>query len=163
MEISVSSSPCLNDSLGGSDVACGQVPPDVEGVTLRLGCSTGTISTTAVASKTGERLLDIGIINASTEDKTICSHDAFVSDGGDEDEVINCSQFLAKDKIEATMNVECVGKDQCTLDKFNNNFYRKNVPAANSAEFRECFGNGAQVFIQAACVIEEDEIKTRQF
>ena len=67
------------------------MPPDVEGVTLRLGCSTGTLSTTATAAKTGERLLDIGIINASTDDKTICSHDAFVSDGGEEEEVINCS------------------------------------------------------------------------
>ena len=133
------------------------MPPDVTGVTLRLNCPAGTIQTKAIASKTGERLLDIGIINASVEDKTYCSKKAFDDSG------YNCAKYLSVDKIESTINVECVGKEGCSLDKFDSNFYRKNPPAANSKEFRECLGNGSQIFIQAACLLEEGEVAKRQF
>ena len=104
---------------------------------MRLNCPTGTISTKAIASKSGEKLLDIGIINASTEDKTICSREVFAEDG------LNCSKYLSVDKIESTMNVECVGKDGCILDKFDSDFYRRSPPAAGSKDYNECFGSGS--------------------
>ena len=37
------------------------------------------------------------------------------------------------------------------------------MPASTSKEFRQCFGNGSQIFIQVACLLDEAEIKSRQF
>ena len=128
--------------LGGADTACGQVSPNVKGVTLRLNCSTGRINTKAIASLTGERILDIGIINASTDDKTICAHSAFEGREG-----INCSKYLSTDKIEAEINTKCVGQDGCVLDQFDTNLYRKNPPAKGTQEYAECFGDGSEIFV----------------
>ena len=138
-------------------MACGQVSPTVSGVTMRLNCPAGTISTTAVAAKTGKKLLDIGIINGSTEDKTYCSSAAF-DDGG-----LNCAQYLSLDKIESTINTECVGKAGCVLDKWGSSFYRKHEPANGSKEQKECLGDASLIYVQVACVLEPAEVAKRQF
>jgi hypothetical protein len=112
------------------------VPPDVKGVTMRLTCSSGTISTAALASMTGEKLLNIGIINASTDDKTFCSNKAF-------EDPYNCRQYLSEDRIEGMLNRECKGKESCTLGNWDTDLYRKNLPRTSSTEFNECFGSGS--------------------
>jgi len=105
---------------------------------------------------TGEKLLNVGIINASTDDKTWCSSKAF-------EDPYNCRQYLAVDKIEGMLNRECKGKESCTLGNWDTDLYRKNLPKKSSTEFNECFASGSQIFIQVACQLEDEEIANRQF
>lgn len=58
------------------------------------------------------------------------------------------------------INTECVGKDGCTLDKFDGDFYKKKKPSS-AADEKECFGDGSQVFVQVACVLDEGEVADR--
>lgn len=59
-------------NMGGSSIACGQVPLAVPGAVLSLSCKTGTIQTTAITSD-GSLAFQSGIIPSNALKSNYCS------------------------------------------------------------------------------------------
>lgn len=62
-------------NMGGATTLCLQIPHHIEDFDLKLECPSGSLDPYA-KSKSGEKIFQIGIVNADLTDSTACSIDA---------------------------------------------------------------------------------------
>ena len=94
--------------MGGAESLCEVARINDSHAQINLQCSAGLLSTTVIASNTGEAIFQAGVIPQDSDSFGFCSASAFTDPA-------NCSSYLDVAGLEAKINTECVGKKSCSI------------------------------------------------
>ena len=123
---------------------------DSEDQTIPLSCATGEIQTTTVADNTGKAIFDAGIIGASSKVSTVCTRSVIEDD--------KCSKFFDKELLTRYLAKHCVGKGHCNIKNLSD-FIMKDAQGFDAAE---CAAPESQIFLQVACMVDNDYLIVRE-
>lgn len=148
-------------NMGGSSIACGNVPLAVPGAVLTLSCPAGTIQTSATTSN-GSLAFQTGIIPDDALASNYCMTSAIQVPAGS-DTVAQCAQYFNVDAVTAAVAATCNGQTSCSIvfnsaeSGFNLNYFNYS-PSYPSV----CYQDSASVFVSAGCILSTSELSDRQ-
>ena len=117
-------------------------------------CKSGTISLEEKSRKTGEDIFDFGIIPHEDKINNYCSNEVFRHPNGCTDTF----EKLYARQLRATLENKCIGKSSC----FIKNPVRSRAKS-RIENYDECFREDNVLFIQAACVLSNEELQYRDY
>ena len=137
-------------NMGGSDAICAK-NSILDNRIITLSCSSGLISLDAVTKIDKEPIFDVGIIPKSINNNNHCANGVF-------DDPAKCSKYVDRHAMYSHINSECVGKSQCSIGHLTQ-YMKTDIPGFNE---EECYRHESVMFIQVACLFEEQEVIDRQ-
>lgn len=144
-------------NLGGSSIACGQVPLATQEAGLQLACPTGYIQTGATTSD-GQQAIQIGLIPSDALASNYCTVSAIESNS-----LATCAGMVNVDGFTSMIAAQN-GAQNVFLKMYDADGHLNsglfNDPTSYPAV---CNSGSASMMVSVGCILAEDEVANRQF